>query len=144
MSYVITELCNGGTIADFSIRENKQFTPARFGDIIDQILCAVEYMHGVGLVHLGESHFLRVFESYLQTKRFTKHTQISSLSMCCWRAMELCGFVILGAHKVSIMVSKDMRGQVITCPQKLFLHLHLTETTVNQVYKMLAINDEQS
>mmetsp|Transcript_30409 Transcript_30409/g.61903 ORF Transcript_30409/g.61903 Transcript_30409/m.61903 type:complete len:974 (+) Transcript_30409:172-3093(+) len=50
--YLVTEYCGGGTLQEYATRSNPAFTPARSGDIIKQILSAVEYMHGVGLVHL--------------------------------------------------------------------------------------------
>lgn len=51
--YIVTEFCSGGTLADYSKRGNFSFTPARFGELMKQVFNAVEYMHDVGLVHLG-------------------------------------------------------------------------------------------
>ena len=55
MFYIVTEYCGAGTLGDFATKENLVWTPARFGEVMGQVFNAVEYMHGVGLVHLGRA-----------------------------------------------------------------------------------------
>jgi calcium-dependent protein kinase len=48
--YIVTELCSGGELFD-RIIEDKRFSEHTCGEILKQILNAIQYCHKHGIVH---------------------------------------------------------------------------------------------